>query len=563
MRGYAIVDVETSGLRQSDDRVLSVAVVSTDVDGRVQEEFSTLLNPGCDPGPVWIHGLTKRRLRGSPQFQQVLHHLHAILHGRVLVAHNAQFDYGFLFHESRRAGTQLPTSHRLCTIALSRRLDLPVENYQLSTIASYWNVRQVRAHDAVDDARVLAAVFQRSLAMARQYDVPLPVLECTGRGDVTYATAVPRVPCAFSNPKSWSWGSPLIQGMKVAITGPTVVPRERLVASLVGAGLDVMNNVSGQTRLLVVNDPQWTSGKVRKAREFGTSMCHENAVSELLSRVEPGQPKQSRATTVTRAGPAVPVGPWQGARVLVLGGNHDQAVAVRTRIAEYGARILLTLGATTTHVVLLPGGEYDPRMAKIRERKLITLTPDQVTADGVQPRQQAAEPLVLVRGQVIDLPADCGELAVAAAWTPHPGVDVDLVAIPLGPDETVTDEADLVFYNAPVSPTGGLSLTVDGDAEQSVTLNFENLPGDCARIVIAAAVDGATFGELGPISLALGQDGGEIAAAVLDAATDEATLVLVEVYLRGDVWRVRAVGRGYETGLRELVERYGVQVDEA
>jgi len=38
--------------------------------------------------------------------------------------------------------------------------------------------------------------------------------------------------------------------------------------------------------------------------------------------------------------------------------------------------------------------------------------------------------------------------------------------------------------------------------------------------------------------------------------------VLAEVYLRGETWRLRVVGRGYQDGLRELVERYGVQVDD-
>ncbi len=235
---------------------------------------------------------------------------------------------------------------------------------------------------------------------------------------------------------------------------------------------------------------------------------------------------------------------------------------MRARISGYGARILLTLGATTTHVVLLPGAEHDPRMRKIRERQLITLLPDQVTPDGVQAREQAEEPQVLVRGQVVDLSGDSEELVVSAAWAPHPGVDVDVVAIPLGPDDTVTKDEDLVFYNAPVSPAGGLSLTVDGDAEQAVALNFENLPTGCTRVVIAAAIDGATFGELGPIGLTFGQQESILANAVLDAATDEASLVLAEVYLRGETWRLRVVGRGYQDGLRELVERYGVQVDD-
>lgn len=561
MRGYAVVDVETSGLSPADDRVLSLAVLVTDVDGRKQDEFATLLNPGCDPGPVWVHGLTARRLRGAPQFPDIVARLHAMLDGRVFVAHNAQFDYGFLFHESQRAGAHLPTTHRLCTIALSRRLNLPVPNQRLESVAAYWGVRQHAAHDALEDARVVTEIFARSLDTARQYDIPIPVLSCFGRGEAGLATAVPRVPCTFHNPSTWAWGSPLVQGMKIAITGPTVKPRAELATALTSAGLDVMNNVSGRTRLVVVNDPQWTGTKIRKARELGIPTCHEEALLRLLSDVRPGEPKAAPTRKVS-----TPKGPWHGTRLLVLGGNHDEAAAVRARVTEYGARVLLTLGATTTHVVMLPGGEHDPRMPKIRDRQLITLIPDQVTPGGVvalpATDDAKADAEVLVRGQVVDLPADCDRLSVSAAWTPRDDCEVDLVAFAVGDDHQVGNDSDFVFYNAPVSPDGGIALTVDGDAEQGVVLNLDDLPSACTRVIVAAAIDGSTFGELGPVSLTFGIDSEEFAGATLDAATNEASLVLTEIYKRGDGWRLRVVGRGYDGGLRDLVERHGVQVDD-
>lgn len=120
---WALVDVETSGLVARRDRVLSVAVVTIGSDGKQTGEFSTLLNPGCDPGPVHVHGLTAERLRGAPTFDQVAGQIHAMLQNRVLVAHNAQFDYDFLAHEFARARMFLPVSQRLCTLALSRRVD--------------------------------------------------------------------------------------------------------------------------------------------------------------------------------------------------------------------------------------------------------------------------------------------------------------------------------------------------------------------------------------------------------------------------------------------------------
>ena len=114
--GWAVVDVETSGLRPWQHRVLSVAVLTLDPAGERIEEFSTLLDPGCDPGPVHIHGLTAERLRGAPTFEQVADRIGTLLTGRVMVAHNAQFDYDFLAHEFARARFWLPVSQRLCTV---------------------------------------------------------------------------------------------------------------------------------------------------------------------------------------------------------------------------------------------------------------------------------------------------------------------------------------------------------------------------------------------------------------------------------------------------------------
>lgn len=119
---WALVDVETSGLRAVRDRVLSLAVVTVGRDGRPNGEFSTLLDPGCDPGPVHVHGLTAARLKGSPRFENVTGRVAEMLEGRVLVAHNAPFDYGFLFQEFMRANIRFPVEQRLCTLALNRRL---------------------------------------------------------------------------------------------------------------------------------------------------------------------------------------------------------------------------------------------------------------------------------------------------------------------------------------------------------------------------------------------------------------------------------------------------------
>lgn len=171
---WALVDVETSGLIARRDRVLSIAVLTFGPDGAPTGDFTTLVNPGCDPGPVHIHGLTAERLRGAPTFDQVAERIGGLLQDRVLVAHNAQFDYDFLAHEFARAGLHLPVARRLCTLALNRRVEPPTADLSLASLAAHYGVPQTRAHDALDDTRVLAGIFRASLAEAVRLDLQLP-----------------------------------------------------------------------------------------------------------------------------------------------------------------------------------------------------------------------------------------------------------------------------------------------------------------------------------------------------------------------------------------------------
>ena len=69
-QGYAVVDVETTGLARH-DRIISAAVYRLDARGDVEDHWYTLVNPERDPGPVWIHGLTSEVLAGAPLFADI------------------------------------------------------------------------------------------------------------------------------------------------------------------------------------------------------------------------------------------------------------------------------------------------------------------------------------------------------------------------------------------------------------------------------------------------------------------------------------------------------------
>ncbi|MEU0384065.1 DEDDh family exonuclease [Streptomyces chartreusis] len=306
-QGYAVVDVETTGLAR-DDRIISAAVYRLDARGEVEDHWYTTVNPERDPGPVWIHGLTSEALEGAPLFQDIAEEFTARLRDRVLVAHNAVFDWQMIAREYARAKREAPVRQRLCTIALSKELGLPLPNHKLESLAAHFGVVQRRAHHALDDARVLAEAFRPSLKAAAANGVRLPLHECrpltewsdrppaarigqqAGYGGYrpgSWRPARKRPACPYPNPGRFEAGGRLKQGMRVAFSGDTSVERDLLEDRATEAGLHVATSLSRLTSLLVTNDPDSGTSKVVKARQFGTPIVDEAAFGQLLADVEP------------------------------------------------------------------------------------------------------------------------------------------------------------------------------------------------------------------------------------------------------------------------------------
>ncbi|MFF7074928.1 DEDDh family exonuclease [Streptomyces pseudovenezuelae] len=579
---WAVVDVETSGLRPYQHRVLSVAVLTLDASGQLTQEFSTLLDPGCDPGPVHIHGLTKQRLRGAPTFDQVAGQIGALLTGRILVAHNAQFDYEFLANEFARARSWLPVSRRLCTVALNRRIQPPTDDLKLASLASFYGVRQRQAHDALDDARVLADVLRGSLAAAGELGLELPLVACPPKQGIGYRPRVPKTSCAFRNPGPLASGAPLVQGMKVAFTGDTHTAREELVARAVAAGLNVVGSVSRHTSVLITNDRAGDTAKARTAQSAGVSVISEAVFLALLADIRPGttHPASDTPAPAPRSSrlPATPAaaGALAGRRILVLGGPHDQAAATRSRVVDLGGAAAVNFSASVTDVIVLPGGEHDRRMPRVTERGLPvhaedwldTLDPATTPEPDGAPVRSPDSVRVLPRGGVIDLPTQQEGpqgWCVSAAWAHQADKEVDLVAFIVDEDEQVSCDEDFVFYGAPESPGNAVRLVTEGPNEQAVVVELSALPTATRKVVVVAALDGAgTFADVGAIEIMVLPASGDraVAQATLDAATTERSLVLAEIYRRGPLWRIRAIGQGHDHDLATTARSFGVDITE-
>jgi len=166
MAGYAVVDVETTGLRPSrHDRIVEVAVVHVDAAGRVERTWSTLVNPERDLGPQVVHGIAAADVRHAPLFADVAGTLAGLLAGRVLVAHNASFDLGFLRYAFQSCGHEVPLAWpmTLCTMRTAAAL-LPGVPRSLAGCCALLGVEHAGAHEALADARAAAGVLGHLIA---------------------------------------------------------------------------------------------------------------------------------------------------------------------------------------------------------------------------------------------------------------------------------------------------------------------------------------------------------------------------------------------------------------
>lgn len=170
-RAYAALDVETTGLESSVDRVVEIglALFSYDSEGALVEEktWTSLVNPGI-PIPASasaIHGINDIDVFPSPFFDDIASELASLLQGRVMVAHNAPFDAGFIDKEFARLGAPSPFGEIADSLVLLRLAVPNLLSYNLGKAAFVLGIGAENAHRALGDARACMRLFTHSLRL--------------------------------------------------------------------------------------------------------------------------------------------------------------------------------------------------------------------------------------------------------------------------------------------------------------------------------------------------------------------------------------------------------------
>lgn len=156
----AFLDLETTGANPTRDRITEIGLVTVDR-GRVTGEWSTLVNPQIRIPPTIqaLTGITDDMVALAPRFSEVAEELARRIDGRILIAHNARFDFGFLKNEFGRHGFRY-NPRVLCTVKLSRRLHPQHHRHNLDTLLERHDIRCAARHRALGDAQVLWDLIQ-------------------------------------------------------------------------------------------------------------------------------------------------------------------------------------------------------------------------------------------------------------------------------------------------------------------------------------------------------------------------------------------------------------------
>ena len=160
---YAIVDIETTGGYAASNGITEIAVFITDGE-KVLQQFHTLLNPYFTI-PRFVEaltGITNEMVEYERDFKSIADELYELLHDKIFVAHNVNFDYSFVKYHLSQSGYDLDCK-KLCTIRLGRKVLPGLNGYGLGKICRHLGIEIEDRHRATGDAAATVKLFHHLL----------------------------------------------------------------------------------------------------------------------------------------------------------------------------------------------------------------------------------------------------------------------------------------------------------------------------------------------------------------------------------------------------------------
>jgi DNA polymerase-3 subunit epsilon len=155
---YVVVDIETTGAWSSGDRITEIGAVKIR-NHRIVEEWHSLINPqrSIPVKIVQLTGITNEMVRHAPVFAEIADSFMTFMADGIFVAHNVNFDYGFVSYEYERLERRFRFP-KLCTCVGMRRQYPGHKSYSLGKLCQLYEIELEDHHRALCDARAAAGL---------------------------------------------------------------------------------------------------------------------------------------------------------------------------------------------------------------------------------------------------------------------------------------------------------------------------------------------------------------------------------------------------------------------
>ena len=163
-----VFDIETTGLSAVSCKITEIGAVKIR-GGEVTEVFNTFVDP-CEHIPeniTVLTGITDEMVKGAPSQEEAVRSFLSFAGDRLLIAHNASFDTGFIRKVCEDFHIPFKNSY-LDTLSLSRYINPDLKRHKLDDLAKYYKLGDFNHHRASDDAQMLAAIFFKMTAKMRE-----------------------------------------------------------------------------------------------------------------------------------------------------------------------------------------------------------------------------------------------------------------------------------------------------------------------------------------------------------------------------------------------------------
>lgn len=332
---YVALTVKTSGIHPSTARIIVLDAITLDPEGNQVDQFHWVLDPGTDPGPVHLHGLTHEDVKEQgKRYGQILKTLGKLIDGRTLLVHQAPYTWGFIVSEARQAMSQaaranrsrsrqrgrrrqrvghIPKPERIVdTLATARRQGGTFTDTRIRTVARLYGIDAVPAQATVartkapeevvtrEETTLVAQLYFKQKenfsnqevkkAFIAQYDPQDLRPDRFGLQRSELRVDATNAPRTLENPGVYTEEHGLVEGMEIVISPEIAMDPDILIEAITKKNLAYSEKISRKSSLVVCNKEKDHVGKAMHATRKNIPLLTDEQFMRAVEKVSAGQP---------------------------------------------------------------------------------------------------------------------------------------------------------------------------------------------------------------------------------------------------------------------------------